>query len=1178
MNFDVRKRKSWNEGGVSEVIGNILILMMTVVLFSGIIAFVQQMPVPEQATKADFAATIAFSSNYRHANLTVTHAGGKVLMVNEVRMIVQVNNTKDTFLLTTDANFKGVQWNTGKSWTKQLDNTNRMSNIVVTVFDSVKSSAIWTSQVTGGAGGAPPSILQRWVDSNWTTSTPDPVKQYDDFRFYATIQDPDNDLNTTNGIWIDSSNIEGSSFVKRWPSRVNGNTYEWDFLDIKGRELSADKLDGAQILVHAWDMAGHQTISSFVMTVTMLPSDTYDNWYAAYTDIGTSGLPSYLSYVSGGLGHGFGIYGENKTNGSIMNGIYVGKANTNNATRDFWKESNVFIRFASLSMKNVYSENRLSLIETRTGITYTPVFAGSSTSTLPFYPYPTGGSAYVYECVFNTTGLPPSAYTVAIYLKSQPGADGLSVTFQGNQMITVNQIGTSISFIPKLLLFKEDARTNEWGTRDHPFEISSTSAGSTYTIYASVDVLNTDTAPKVPRVSEIRISDMGGGSEVYGVPPAGGMISSMSRENATRYKFSIDLRMNNGDQWIGGTNSYTLYVSKFNDTNEGMYSLSAQVWIKSSAARADFIVGTSGMAGGNGNFNSPEYLFYVQNNNFFTWRALWKADNTPSSSSSYTVTAIGVGDVDGDGDKDILMGQQGPAGAKNLVLFENTLTTFGTWQVGSTLTRPDLYTYPVTSIAFGDSNGDGHPDFAYANSNSQIVIWNTTYGSTGWIYNPLNTPTAIKWSGTIAKIDLRDMTGDGRADLIVLAGGILSIYDLRYSYDSALKSQENLKARFAYTTTTGTVDFDIVDMDNDSYMDILTVGTTGSFGGNAGPNVNYYTVGTGNKVTLNSGMGGLNPRVDYGETPIGSMAGTTDANDGQTIEFRELTTGVGQGKLMSTMITNTLTASPDQELRVRAKIAVVGGGTPTEDVYVWYSLDDSTYVPVITIYNNRAEHVADTYYDYSFMLPSSVMSKAVYIRFSDSLVTAESSSPQERLVIDLCAVYNGTFGGYTQSIVISSDNSWKAIRAANIDNVGSSGKSYREVVVSKDAVAGSHVWKVYAYSGATWTAIFNSTQDDTFIVNCPTSKVSDFPADLAPTMFDAVDVNGDGFTDILTVNYTTSGSNTVNRVGYFMNLWSNGNPSWRYYSVREWALPTQPGGESKNPWVDIVMAANVYTT
>jgi len=76
MDLELRKKKAWSEFGVSEIIGNILILMITVTLFSGIMAFVQQMPVPEQATKADFAAKVTFWSSGTKANLTVTHTGG----------------------------------------------------------------------------------------------------------------------------------------------------------------------------------------------------------------------------------------------------------------------------------------------------------------------------------------------------------------------------------------------------------------------------------------------------------------------------------------------------------------------------------------------------------------------------------------------------------------------------------------------------------------------------------------------------------------------------------------------------------------------------------------------------------------------------------------------------------------------------------------------------------------------------------------------------------------------------------------------------------------------------------------------------------------------------------------------------------------------------------------------
>src|SRR4030042_6384726 len=88
MQFELRKRKDWNSNAVSEIIGNILILMITVVLFSSIMAFVNQMPVPELQTKADFAAGISFTESGTAAKLTVTHIGGAALLPRTVAVLL----------------------------------------------------------------------------------------------------------------------------------------------------------------------------------------------------------------------------------------------------------------------------------------------------------------------------------------------------------------------------------------------------------------------------------------------------------------------------------------------------------------------------------------------------------------------------------------------------------------------------------------------------------------------------------------------------------------------------------------------------------------------------------------------------------------------------------------------------------------------------------------------------------------------------------------------------------------------------------------------------------------------------------------------------------------------------------------------------------------------------------
>lgn len=1145
MNFERRKRKSWkDEGGVSEVVGNIMILGITVVLFSGIIAFVQQMPVPEQTTKADFVASLVFSSNYRHANLTLEHAGGKVLSVDKVLILVTVNNTNYDYRLTDDPSWTGDLWTTGKAWRIQLDGTTSSSVIVATVVDLEKSNAIWTSQVTGGVGGNPPNILQRYIDSDPSTSTPDPVKANDTFTLFVKIEDPDGDIDTSN-VWIDAShvNISGSNGNHRLGIYANG-WWTWSF----GKVPSAAAVDGSVVEIHASDIAGHEAISQYVIVITVLPSDLVVQRVPSYTELGFSGLPAWLSYVSGGLGHGFGFYAEdiNDTTGEPE-----GVADVSTPRTNFTKDSNVFIRFASLTMSNLNGDNRIVITDTRTGSTFTPSYRFNSTTTTPFYPYPTGGSAYVYEAVFNTSNLPPSSYTVTMYLKNVPGAGQSPVTFQADQMIIVWQQGASV-FAPEMTVYKSDW-TTPWGTTyDKPFNVTSSSNS---VVYVKIKVQNAQASPP-PTVAEVRITDFGGGSQLFGVPPApasGAMLSQLSKYNDQMYNFTIALRLNNGDQWLPGLNAYTLFVTRLTDANEGVYSLSVQLWVRGTQGKADFSVGTSGLASGQSNFNIREYVWYIQNNNFFTSRVMWRYESTPGNNYDYTTTAMAVGDIDDDGDKDLLVAM---ATSNELYFFENTLNVFGTWQSGSLISRAspgDGYTYPITWIATGEFSGDGHPDFAYANSNSQIVLYNSTYGARPWIFNPPGT----KWTGTISKIDLQDMTGDGRADLIVLAGGKIYVYDIKYTYDELLKPYQNPNALFAAGTGTGIKDIDIEDMDGDGHLDILATGTSTAFGSYAGVTVNLYSVNAESTKLLNENAAGFNPLMLYGTY----SHAVTDAknNNNYGIVFTE-TTASGASRVAGIMRFNQLDNKADQVLRVRAKVNP-GPDAGSESFYVYVSTDNSAY-------NYVGEIQSTSWATYNFTLPTGVLGSQMYVKFTDSLVSEDSTV--DSIEIDYAYVITKTIGYSEQSVTTTT--TWTSVRGAEIDGVEG---QYREVVVAKDGASGISVYK---RSGGTWAVWSGAAPpaDATFYDDCA-GKVNDntkYPfSTLAPTLFDAVDINGDSFTDILVCNYTTSGSYLVSKIGFFMNLYSDG-PSWRYYEVKTWTMD-QPTGQAKNPYIDIVVAQSL---
>ena len=70
-----------DEAGVSEVIGTILILAMTVVLFSSIIIWVSSIPVPTAQTRLDMESSMTPVYNAVGAeiavNITIRHLGGE---------------------------------------------------------------------------------------------------------------------------------------------------------------------------------------------------------------------------------------------------------------------------------------------------------------------------------------------------------------------------------------------------------------------------------------------------------------------------------------------------------------------------------------------------------------------------------------------------------------------------------------------------------------------------------------------------------------------------------------------------------------------------------------------------------------------------------------------------------------------------------------------------------------------------------------------------------------------------------------------------------------------------------------------------------------------------------------------------------------------------------------------
>ncbi len=1124
MNFDGRKRKSWSsKSGVSEIIGNILILMITVVLFSSIMAFVQNMPMPQQLTKATFSGGITFFASGTKANLTITHAGGDQMKAAQTLILVDQDSMALGFSLGKDHGLNNaLVWKTGMTWAKQLNGTTYKSVITVTIVDLVKHTSVWTSQITGGAGQNPPVISQRWIDSNPATPSPDPVREGNNFVFYATITDADGDL-ATNQIWIDASQIPGSS--SHWtPTSQNGAVFMWNFSYIVSQHITAAQLDGKVILIHAQDskVPPHVSESTFIMTVTKLPYDTIDNTVTNFIEGGgldPSGLLLYFPNQAPALGVAYGTFGENHTK--------PGTANLSLSRTLFNKDELVFIRVASKYMTNVLGSDTLGVSDTRTNAFFPPSYTGSSTTSTPFY-IVSSGSSTVFECQFNTSNFPPGTYDLNISLASAPGLDGTSKVFKSELAIIVKGQNSTISFMPQMYLFKDAARLVPWGQKLTPYNISE----GVFTVYATMRVMDTQASPATT-ADQITISDMNGGRELYGKPPSAPMIpSAITQFNGTYYKFDIDLRYNNGNQWLTGTNSYVLKLANFADSNEGVYSLTAQVFIKASSGKADFFLGEDGIAVGHANFDMKAYLTFVENNNFFTSRTMFSYTNTPSDKTTYATTAMELVDLTGDGAKDLLIGQDT---TNALMYFKNSMNTLGGFQDGSYVSRPASDAgNEIKWITSGDINGDGAIDFAYVSTANNVVIYNNTYGVTPWIYHA--------YGGTVVKkIMLVDMNGDGKADMITLAGGKIYVQDIS-RVSSGSPYPVIAKIPDPDTISSGVTDFDIMDMNGDGRPDVVTVGTGGDASMNGVWQNNYTANANPTVKKLNEAASGFPPRMFSGRVTGGTVV-STKVRDKAPLTVTENVTGAPIGQVDLRMQFNTLSTDADQIISVVARL----GSTNEENFYAWYSVDANgntgMYTPIFAITNKATGNPDGGYVNYTFRLPPMAAGKAIFLRFTDSSTNLGAAT--DTLDIDYAAVFSNTYGKYySQTVVpyryqvVSNAIVYTCVRVGNIMN---NADHYPDVVVAKDGA-----WKAYHFK----VAIAGWAVAD---ANMYVMSSNALMANSAPTLFDVTDVNGDGLADVVVCRLTAV-QGTVSSLAYYMNLY----PTNIMYTVTELG---QTGGD-----------------
>ncbi len=742
--------------------GTILILLMTVVLFSTIIIWVTGLPSPQSTGRLDMQAKftpIYNTGTWYGGIITITHRGGAPLYDYQVRLYLTINGNIEVLKLR-GTNFDGISvhsygidgpldndWNIGETWSYTNNSIPQNPTISVIIADITRSAVLWQQDIIGFPGSQPPIFVEKWTDSNPPTPSRDPVQPGNTFSIYAKVTDPDGDLKP-NSVYA-SFTFGGLGTLQMFPD-TSADAQAGVGVFYRPITVPApSSWDGGVVVMNATDQGGLQTQSRFVLSVVNLGTTNIFNNNTPQT--GPLNLTKFNDLQR------YDIF--NKTQWDKFSWSAT-------PTRTFKQGETVVVVVASKYLVNVDLSNQFIVYDTTSGTQQPLVYGGGSVGTNT---HPSSNAAFTFNSVqagynifiyqFSTKSsdygfgggqMAPGQYPVSFNLQTA-NVPPPKNRFSANDQITVcSSGGGGCPTYPQLLTYKDPAMTQPTGLFSF-----------TQTVYVKIVMKSTDASFSI---GNIQIQDYIGDVQILAAPGSS-PVSPATINSTTSYRLSVDLSKPNLDNWLFGNNSYNFNILGVRDADENYNLLATQVKIIGPRWFLDATLGT--MAQLHQNFGTTIY------GNFYPFETAWTpvpldtCQSAPGSKCPTSpITAVAYGDLDGRGYLDIVAGQDSGSGRGIVEWFRNTnglgYTATGTtaWQkiVIDTLC-PAGASPCITAIAVGHIERQPLLDIAVGTSTGDIW-WYSNDGF--WTAHFLGNMGA-----RVNALKLADLNGDKIADLVV---------------------------------------------------------------------------------------------------------------------------------------------------------------------------------------------------------------------------------------------------------------------------------------------------------------------------------------------------------------------------------------------------------------------------
>jgi hypothetical protein len=245
---DLRKGRA----GVSEIIGNLLILAITVTLFSSVLFFVINMPQPQTQTISDFKVQTEVSGASLFIN--ITHEGGQTLNGSSTNIYLYRNDVPTTLSISSSVSNIGSDWDIGEVWSYIVPGYSSSMAVRLMVVDRTSNSIVWQATLadTTSSQNVPPIIGSRGL-------MPTPVIDQDKVHFFVTVPLRSDNVRTA---WVDASALGLAGNVTLYDADHDGT-----FTSSDSYNASFANWNGRTILFYLNDNSGNVVPGQFTVIV-----------------------------------------------------------------------------------------------------------------------------------------------------------------------------------------------------------------------------------------------------------------------------------------------------------------------------------------------------------------------------------------------------------------------------------------------------------------------------------------------------------------------------------------------------------------------------------------------------------------------------------------------------------------------------------------------------------------------------------------------------------------------------------------------------------------------------------------------------------------------------------------------------------------------------------------------